>query len=191
MSKTRDNFEFRFKFEEAKYFFEQMEFFFQNFKIEDAPTKYLYYIDAFLAAARSVTHIFKTEFHDNEPLMKWYEHKVNEWKKEKIMRLFVEMRNISLKEETPKPITIVADIQRFDLPEALIVVSSNGKIERIRIPIRQPTKKGKSENKSAKAGVVSVFFSLPKWFDGTPEVMVLCKEYLDQLEKFVSGAEDM
>ena len=184
------NIESRFKLEEAKYFYGQMDFFLQSFKTESAPTKYLYYIDAFLAAARSVTHIFKTEFHDNEPLMKWYEYKVEEWEKNKIMRLFIEMRNVSLKEETPKPITIVADAQRFDLSKALIKVSPNGKIEQIAIPIRQPTEKGKPENKPAKEGI-SVFYSLPKWFDETPDVMYLCKAYLDELEKFATEAESM
>lgn len=191
MNDYEDSSEFRFKLEEAKYFYGQMEFFFENFKTESAPTKYLYYIDAFLAAARSVTHIFKTEFHDNELLMKWYEYKVEEWEKNKIMRLFIEMRNISLKEETPKPITIVADIQRFDLSKAIVEVSPNGKVERIAIPIRQPTKRGKPKNKPGKAGIVSVFYSLPKWFDETPDVMYLCKAYLDELEKFVTEGESM
>ena len=85
----------RFKLEEAKFFFQQMELNYQE------RINFRYYLDAFLASSRSVTNVFKKQFKHNNVLMKYYEGKVQEWKKIKIMKFFIEMRNISLKEQSP------------------------------------------------------------------------------------------
>ena len=69
-----------------------------NFK---DPEQFMVYLNAFLASGRSVTQLFKKEFNDNKELMNYYESKTVEWKKNEVTRLFVWLRNISLKEHTP------------------------------------------------------------------------------------------
>lgn len=170
MSENTRKFEYRRRLEAAKFFYEQMKSNFQD------RTRFRYLLDAFLALSRSVTHVFKEEFHDNKPLMDWYNSKVEEMKGNTIMRFLIKMRNISLKVHTPDMQT-TAEISRS-----------------INVIIGQPSEKHKKEEETVPKGpkVVSYsFVELPRWFDENPDVMSLCKKYLDELERFVTEAENV
>jgi len=192
MSEYARNLQTRFKLEEAKFFYQQMELSFQD------RTKFLYFLDAFLASARSVTQVFKKEFHDDKLLMNWYNSKVEEWKNNKIMKFFKQMRNISLKEHTPKTkltraVSFTVDahlVDRFSVTK----ISPDGTTEQVEIPPREPVKPSKEKEKIAPPSPKTISYSfheLPEWFDENPDVMYLCKAYLEALEKFVTEAENM
>jgi len=193
MSDSVSNLQARFKLEEAKFFYEQMEFNFQD------RTKFLYYLDAFLSSARSVTLVFQKEFKNvNAKLMKWYESKIDGWEENKLMKLFVEMRNISIHAYTPKAkITASVSISANAILVARVSVkkiSPNGTVEEAEVEPHKPTKlrKPKKENVPAHPKIVNYsFHELPDWFDENPDVIYLCKRYLDELEKFVTEAESM
>lgn len=191
MSEYSSDLQTRFRLKEATFFYQQMEINFQD------RTKFLYFLDAFLGSARSVTWVFKKEFHDDKSLMSWCESKENEWKYNKIMKFFIDMRDISQKEHTPEMRSI--HTLSFTVNAILISkvsvrkVSPDGTVEQVEIPTPEPSKPSKEKEKTAQSnqGTVSYSFrELPKWFDEDPDVMHLCKKYLDELEKFVVAVEN-
>ena len=176
MSETISSSQFRFRFEEAKFFYEQMK---QNFQDR---AKFLYFLDAFLASARSVTQVFEKEFHDNQHLMNLYNNKCKEWENNKIMKFVREMRNISLKEHTPK--TQVTAAVGFHISVTIVdkvsikKISPSEKIENVEVSSPEPSKQTKEEEQAPQTTprIVSYSFSeLPEWFDENPDVMNVCK----------------
>jgi hypothetical protein len=120
--------EARFKLEECKFFYEQMKLHFQD------RTKFLYFLDAFLSAARAVTFVFQNARNKVvESVMKWYDVVTDGWKRDKVMRLLVEMRNVSIKEHTPQMQTTAAVHMLLDviIADSLSIkkVSPDGKVE--------------------------------------------------------------
>jgi len=180
----------RLRLEEARFFYEQMNIHFQD------RIRFLFFLDAFLASARSVTHVFQKEFHENVQIMNWYEREVAKWKDNKIMRLFTHMRNISLKEHTPKMRTTVAKSlsASFTIANKVSIRKIIGeKTEQVDL-VGESTKQSRKEEQvvTKGSGIVDYSFDeLPRWFDENPDVMYLCGKYLDYLEKFVSEAEIM
>lgn len=176
MSETISSSQFRFRFEEAKFFYEQMK---QNFQDR---AKFLYFLDAFLASSRSVTQVFEKEFHDNQHLMNLYSNKCKEWENNKIMKFVREMRNISLKEHTPK--TQVTAAVGFHISVTIVdkvsikKISPSEKIENVEVSSPEPSKQAKEEEQTPQPTprIVSYSFSeLPEWFDENPDVMNVCK----------------
>jgi len=189
MSEHASNLQCRFRLEEAKFFYEQMKLNFQD------RVKFLWFLDAFLAIARSLTHVFQTEFHNNKEIMDWYNKVAKDWQNNKIMKLFIEIRNISLKEHTPKMRTTIAESFSINFVIAdkvtLKKISPDGKSEQVEVS-QELVKQRKEEPKipQRNSGIVGYSFDeLPEWFDENPDVMSLCKRYLDELEKFVTEAE--
>lgn len=89
----------RLKLNEAKFFYRQMKSNFAERKNEE----FKHCINAFLNSARSVTFVVQKEFKRCEGFDVWYElQKELKFKDEKLKK-FVEMRNISLKEEPINP----------------------------------------------------------------------------------------
>jgi hypothetical protein len=183
--------EARFKLEESKFFHEQMKLNFQD------KTKFLNYLDAFLSAARAVTFVFKKGREKmGDALVRLYDSKVEcEWKADKIMRLLKELRNVSIKEHTPKTQTTAAVHMSLSVTIGnslgIKKVSPEGKLEqRATSPqetAQQPEVKPQAPTNST---IVSYsFYELPKWFDKDRDVMHLCKEWLNKLEGFVVDAE--
>ena len=192
MSENISDSECRRRLEAAKFFYEQVKLNFQD------RTKFRYLLDAFLASARSVTHAFKAEFDKNEPVMSWYQNKVEEWENNKVMKFFKKMRNNSLKEHTPNTRTTVEVAFSIDAILVDQVIgeknSPNGTTEKRETSPHVLTEKNKKEKQTTPTSskVVSYSFLHPfKWFDENPDVMNLCKRYLDELEKFVTEAENM
>jgi hypothetical protein len=183
--------ETRFKLEEAKFFYEQMKLNLQE------RTKFRYYLDALLASARAVTHVFqKGRGKTSNSLMEWYDSKVNEWNDKPIMRFFIELRNTSLKEHTPRMQTTATLGFSFDviLVDSLAVkkVSPEGPVQQVG---SSPSKTDEAESKKQETAstkprvVIYSFNELPSGFSQDPEVMALCQKYLKILESFVKEAE--
>jgi hypothetical protein len=171
----------RFYLEAAKFHYVRMEA-----NLQDS-TKFTFSLLAFLPIARSMTLVFKKEFNDNERLMVWYDTKVEKWKDNKIMRFFKEMRNVSLKEHTPDTRSRISLTWRAD------IVLSEKDVERVVDSERKEhwvTPLYPLEVKGKKVIGYSFVHDF-KWFDENPDVVSLCKTYLDELEKFVAECENM
>lgn len=170
----------RFRLVEARFFLGKMELNLQN------RIKFRFYLDAFLASARSIFHVFESEFHDKRSLMDWYKRET-EVKKNPVVKFFIKLRNISLKEHTPNTrtkvrLTWAADVNLSE-KDVKKVVDSDGKEHWVTplMPLEVRDKK-----------VIGYSFVHNfKWFDENPDVMHLCKQYLGELKKFVSEAEKM
>jgi len=168
----------RFKLEEARFFLENMTSNLQNRR------EFRYYLDAFLASARSVFHVFESEFHGNRLLLNWYKEEA-EVKKNPVVKFFIKLRNISLKEHTPDTRTRVSFTYASDVnlteKDVKKVVDSEGKEHWVTPLLPLEVKKEK---------VIGYHFVHNfKWFNENPDVMYLCKKYLDELEKFVVELE--
>lgn len=174
----------RFRLEAAKLMYEHMALDFQDEK------KFRYFLDVFLALARSVPHILKSEFHNDKSLTGWYELRAIEFCSDKIVKFLIKLRNISLKEHTPMMVTTAA--VSFSIG-AIIGDSPDSK----KISTEGDIKNMQSTSPKASAGwtapkVISYSFDeRPTWFDENPDVMYNCRKYLDELERLVAEAENM
>ena len=168
MNEPRRALRCRLRLEAAKLMYEHMILDFQDEK------KFRYFLDAFLALARSVPHILKSEFHNDKSLARWYEYRAIEFCSSKIVKFLIKLRNISLKEHTPMMVTTAA-----------VSFSANAIIGDSRA-----TSPEASAGWTAPKIVSYSFDELPTWFDENPDVMCLCKKYLDELEKLVAEAEN-
>jgi len=192
MSEYPNNLQTRFRLEEAKFFYQQMKLNFQD------RTIFLFFLDAFLASARSVPDVFKKESKNVNPeLRKWCESKVRELENNKIMKFFIGMRNISIHQHIPKmkttaTVSLTNDAILVDRV-SVTKISPDGTIEQIESPpyVKNRQSKKKEQKPSSPEVVCYSFHELPKWFDENPDVMYLCKICLDELEKFVTECENM
>jgi hypothetical protein len=89
----------RLKLNEAKYFYAEMKKKFKDRKNEE----FKHCINAFLSSARSVTWVMQKEFKSCEGFVEWYEFQREVKFKDENLKKFIDMRNISLKEEPINP----------------------------------------------------------------------------------------
>jgi|GEM_PF-4032541 len=130
---------------------------------------------------------FSKEFKDDKRMMEWYNDKVEKWSEDKIMKLFVEIRNISSKEHMPETLALSTGKGGFDIAKADVEYTPNGSIK-IKIPFYSSVKKTLKIPKKLHSTAV-YFFRLPNWFNENPDVFLLCKHYIEELEEFVRQAE--
>lgn len=177
----------RFYLEAAKYYYKKMEA-----NLSDR-VKFTFSLLAFLPIARSVTLIFQKEFNDDSRLMTWYHNEAKEWENNKTMRFFKNIRNISLKEHTPEIETIAGVTFKAD------VILGVKHLQKIIDSLERTQDSGGGEHWATPVIPLEVenrkilgynFLHYFKWFDEDPDVMYLCKEYLDELERFVSEVEN-
>lgn len=178
MNESANSLQSRFYLEAANYYYQQMELNFQD------KTKFLYSLIAFLPIARSVTYVFQKEASKNTQLMNLYEGKVDEWKGSVLMRFFNELRNVSLKEHTPDTrirvsLKWVVDVHALAEGD---VMTANG-------PDGKPLTFVPTEPRIDKV-IGYHFIHNFKWFNENPDVMYLCREYLNELETFVAEVEN-
>lgn len=167
----------RERLEESKFFLKEME---KNLKNR---TDFQHFLDAFLASARSVFHVFEKEFSGNEQLLRFGK----ETEKIPIIKFFRKLRNISLKEYTPETKKKIEFIMasKFNFTEKDIrkVVDDEGKTHYVSPLVPLELKETKH--------VGYVFDHDFRWFNENPDVISLCTEYINELEKFVRNVELM
>ena len=178
MSEDMSNLQSRIYLEAAKFFYEQMELNFQD------STKFLYFLLAFLAIARSVTDVFKSEFSKDNLLVKWCKSVEQD---NKIIRFFKKMRDMTVHVQPPKM------LMRALAPISLILNVKKASADGTEIPTYEPaTQREKNvQTTPIKPEIISYIFHVPKGFDENPDVMYLCKRYLGELENFVTEVESM
>jgi len=84
------------KLEEALYFLLQMR------RCYVDRNEFIFNMNAFLSSARNVTFYLKKEFAHNPYLKAWYSQKIAEIGRDKFMKFFVDLRDVSVKEKTPE-----------------------------------------------------------------------------------------
>jgi hypothetical protein len=83
---------------------EELEYFFKTMvEKELKPSEFTHNLNAFIVRGRSVTLIMQKQYSKHPEFPLWYSHRVNEMKEDKLMRFFVDCRNVSLKEHSIKP----------------------------------------------------------------------------------------
>lgn len=95
------------------------------------------------------------------------------------------MRNVSLKEHTPKTHATIRKTWRVDF-----MIGNPPPVEIKRTNDGKEIWWGELPLKSSKVAKYS-FSELPKWFDENSDVMYLCSKYLDELQIFVAEAENL
>lgn len=173
------------RYEEAEYFLEQMR------KNSLGGKVFIYNLDAFLNAARSITFVLKKEFSTNPKFSAWYATKEEEMRKDDLMKFFVEMRNVSVKEYSPKTQTVTT----LDVTETISISES------VSITLVHPdgTKEefGTKPSAMAQAGppisnpVATIhcdYFFVQKTDN---DVVTLCEMYLEKLSLLVMQAKKL
>lgn len=158
------------------------------FKDNYAKPDFFYYLDALLAAARSVTEVFKKEFNDYPELMMLYRDKKREWKNNNVLRFCKHLRDITLHRHPPGVLTLAG---KFDSGKPEIIFSEKGR-RRLRIPLHI-SKSSSRKNQITHEYKIKSFFikDLPEAFDENLDVMHLLGYYLNELEEFVVEVEEM
>jgi len=181
------------KLEEALYFLLHMR---RNYIDRK---RFIYNMNAFLNSARSVTWVLQKEFADNPNFEAWYSKKQKEMEEDKLMKYFVDMRNVSVKEATPK--------HSLSLKVAYVIPKDEreliGYVER-RISGNQ--KDGDSllvlptydkTGKHSKPKIIKPTYSLvtlwefekaPEGYEGR-DILGLCTTYYHKLEQLIAEAE--
>ena len=179
------------RLDQTRFFYCKMQEEFKNPQIFDN------YLNAFLALGRSVTNLFEKEFSKNDKLMDFHNKRMKEWHEDKVMRLFYELRNVSLKERTPSTRKTVAKSlsANFTITDKCRVIktSPDGKQEtrgyEEKTPEPQDIPTIVAEPSKTDGIVKYAFEDVPKWFDLNRDVMKLCEQYLAELTAFVEEAE--
>jgi hypothetical protein len=184
----------RERLEEAFYFLLQMR---RNY-IERK--EFVFNMNAFLNSARSVTWVLKKEFAHNPPLETWYSQKADEMKKDKFMKFFVKLRDVSVKEKTPGhrvslkwayAIPVSEKLDAFGYSESKV----SGDEKETESILVLPTRDKNGMHREAK--LISPTYSLvtlwefneaPEGYD-TKDILGLCALYYGKLKQLVDEAE--
>jgi hypothetical protein len=162
------------------------------------PENFEFHLNTFLASGRSVTDLFEKEFSFNKRLMEFHKNRMKEWHENKVTRLLYELRNVSLKEQSPPTRKTIAVSYGVDViisdKYKVIKTSPDGTQEskgyEERPPEDEVTIVAKSSEPLKTDEIVAYAFEdVPKWFDLDRDVIEICKQYLTELTKYVDEAE--
>lgn len=83
---------------------EELEYFYKALEEKEAkPSEFTYNLNAFLSRGRSITWIIKKQYSKFPNFSSWYSQKEKEMRADKLMKFFVDARNISVKEHSINP----------------------------------------------------------------------------------------
>lgn len=180
------------KLEEASYFLLQMKRYYTDRK------EFIYNMNAFLNSARNVTFSLRTEFAGNLHFETWYSKKQKEMSKDKLMRYFVDMRNISLKEKTPEhslslKVVYVIPLEREVIGHVERKISGDERDSDSRLILPTYDETGMH----SKPKIIEPTYSLVTFweFEKSPEgyqgkdILGLCVTYYHKLERLIAEAE--
>ncbi len=159
---------------------------------KEKPNLFIANLNSFISLARSVTLIMQKEFHNAPGFSDWYAVKQEEMKKDKDMKLFVELRNESLKEKSVGKI-----FYKIELLEDITIPSK----EALSWPSFKPNNEGTlaldEDNKFFKInGVprpeIKYDYSINYLFKQRPETpaKTLCLAHYKKLEKLVKECNE-
>jgi hypothetical protein len=83
---------------------EELEYFYKALEEKEAkPSEFTYNLNAFLSRGRSITWIIEKQYSKHPDFSSWYTLRQKEMRNDKLMKFFVEARNISVKEHSINP----------------------------------------------------------------------------------------
>jgi len=168
-----------FKLCEARYFLRQM-------KISPDKQTFLFNLDAFLSASRSVTFVLRTEFSKDARFQEWYDSKQQEMQTDPLLKFFRDMRNVTVKERAPDVMaeTHVSRVEIVRVTDAgsLTKISADGREEVFHLG----SEKVKSETKQPEESSVTRYFFVEK---PEEDIITLCSLYADKLATIVEEAK--
>jgi hypothetical protein len=183
----------RDKLNEAYHFLEQLK------EKQSERDVFRYNLSAFLSAARSVTLVMKKEFNKAPGFKEWYEKAEGAMKKDTDMKLFVEKRNITLKESPAKPkarVDVIIEVPTANLtintfPPTVIITKADGTVERSVEPETTPSPITPVPDETKTEGK-----TITKWrwfFEELPDkdVTTACEEHIKKLESIVAECESL
>lgn len=174
----------REKLEAARYFLEQMKAALQDRKV------FAYNLDAFISISRSVTWVLQSQFRGNTKFEAWYEERRKEMREDPLMKFFLNMRNVSVKEHIPSTkveasVSISGNAVLVDTV-SIRVIRANGTEEG-----SQGTEVSRIEKPKEAVipkPVVHRYFFLEK---SDEDVITLCEKYLEKLHSLIEEAEEI
>jgi hypothetical protein len=182
------------KLEEALYFVLQMRRSYVD------RTDFVHNMNAFLNSARNVTFVLQEDFAHMPSLKAWYLEKRKEMERDKLMKFFIKMRNVSLKERTPKHSLsikwayIIPKNERTDIfgySESKVAGEQKDTEARLVMPTFD-----EAGMHSKPKFIEPVYSLVTLWeFDKTPEgyegndILGLCVEYYHKLERLINEAK--
>jgi len=172
----------QFKLGEAKHFLEQM-------KNSSDKEIFLFNLDAFLSASRSVTWVLQNEFSNDTRFQKWYNDKQREMQADPLLTFFKDMRNAAVKAAAPDVMaqTHVSIVEVVRITETVSIrkISPDGKEEVFHFG---PEKVDSGAKKSDEGGVTIThkFFFAEK---PEQDIMALCSLYFEKLAAIVEEAK--
>lgn len=177
----------RQKLEEAAYFLQRVEEHYFD-ALEDNGRPLIYYVSAFISAARSVTWIMRSEYSRLPGWKTWYDVQRPSTHDLKLLRGFTDARNRSQKME---PLRV--EVRLFVSPKTGRTLDASGeapigspKLERYRITI-QEVDPPSGEPRSIEAMLDSIECGLPEF--GEEDLLRACRRYLDLLSALVQECE--
>lgn len=184
------------KLEEALYFLLQMR---QNYIDRK---HFIYNMNAFLNSARNVTFTLQEEIAHNPKFQAWYSSKQKEMREDKLMRFFIDLRDVSVhKEGAPRHSLSMKVAYIFPKDGKAFQASTVGyteskyssadKVEMDALRIVFPS------SESGEVKVIEPLYTLvTDWnFEKAPEgyqgkdILALCIEYYHKLRKLVEEAQ--
>ncbi|OGO01038.1 MAG: hypothetical protein A2Y59_01210 [Chloroflexi bacterium RBG_13_52_14] len=168
------------KLDEAKYFLALMQ---EN--VSDSK-KFKYNLSAFLAAARSVTDILRTQLAQKPGFRRWHDSKKKELEKNRVSKLMMDKRiyNIHLRPINAKHHTKIETTEMIHvLDGALVVLTHENGTKEIISSEHEPQPKAPEPTEPK---ITEYWF-----FEECPEVdvLILCTEYLQILSNIVSESK--
>jgi hypothetical protein len=177
----------RQKLDEAAYFLHRIqEHYFDA--LEDDGRPLIYYVSAFVSAARSVTWIMRNEYGDVNGWRLWYDAKRPPAEDAILLRRFTDVRNRSQKAEPLRVgIRLYTSAKGEGVPDSSgEPMPGNPKLQRYRITISQ-VEPPSGEPRSIEAVLDSIECSIPEL--GEEDLLRACGRYFDLLSKLVQECE--
>ncbi len=172
----------RQKLDEAAYFLQRVqEHYFDA--LEDNGRPLIYYVSAFVSAARSVTWIMKSEYGGLDGWKAWYDARKPTAEDQALLRKFTDVRNRSQKAD---PLRVGIRVYASPEGERPSDIPANPKLQRYWITIREIDPPS-GNPRSMEAVLDSIECSLPEL--GEEDLLRACNRYFELLNRLVHECE--
>jgi hypothetical protein len=172
------------KWEAAQYHLELIE----NLRNDNGKV-FIFNLDAFLNTSRNITFVLKKEFNSNPKFQSWYCKKQIKMDKDELMKFFVKMRTISIKERSPETHSVttisVTDTGTATESVSLTLIHEDGTKE-VFEPKLNDAKEKQTIMKETPVVRCNYYFFMDR-IDN--DVVSLCEQYLEKLFRLILEAK--
>lgn len=179
----------RQKLDEAAFFLEKVrEYYFDVLGEDEESRPFLYYLSAFVSAARSVAWVMRSEYSNSDGWEVWYQARQPELEDRALLRQFRDMRNRSEK-SGPLHVGIRLHLSLAgepSLPEGGPSTARHPKLQQYRVTITE-VDPSSGDPRSWEAAIDSIECALPEL--GDDDLLKCCGRYFDLLHQLVEDCE--